>query len=94
MEFQKESQKIIIEYLKHSLKCKDIIIHKGEFKDRAHQIYPQIGLAFKLQLDEDKEPQLIDNQLVCAAEDEKEREEIVEELFKLCKQTFNHKAYD
>jgi hypothetical protein len=57
-------------------------------------MYPQIGIAFKLVLDEEGEPQLIDNQVVCAAEDEKEREEIGDELFNLCKQSFNHKAYD
>ena len=30
-------------------------------------------MAFKLQLEEEKEPHLIDQQMVCAAEDEKER---------------------
>jgi hypothetical protein len=45
-------------------------------------------------LDEESEPQLIDNQVVCAAEDEKVQEDMSDELFKLCKQVFNYKAYD
>jgi hypothetical protein len=48
----------------------------------------------KLLLDEESEPHLIDQQVVCAAEDEKEQEEIGDELFNLCKESFNNKAYD
>ena len=89
-EFQKESNKIIIGHLKISLKSNDILIYRGEFKDRVHQIIPQIGIAFKFLLDEESEPHLIDQQMVCAIEDEKEREEICDELFNMYKYTFNN----
>lgn len=84
-EFQKESNKIIIGQLKISLKSKHFIIHRGEFKDRVHQIFPQIGIALKLLLDEESEPHLIDQKVVCAIEDQKEREEICDELFNMYK---------
>lgn len=93
-EFQKESLKIINAYRKGSLKNKYILIYKEDYKDRAHQIYPLIGIALKLQLDEETEPHLFDQQVVCAVENEKEREEIGDELFKLSKKTFDEKSFD
>ena len=45
--FEKESQKIIVDYLKFSLKINQILIYKDEhiYSD---ELFPQIGIALKL----------------------------------------------
>jgi hypothetical protein len=77
--------------MKPSLKSNHIIIYKDQYKDDRGQVYPQIGIALNIFLSEEIEHLLVDQLLICAGEDEKEREETGDELFEKCRKAFNCK---